>query len=243
MQRPATIFALIVLFLVGTNCNAQTNPFLRQANQLNSQKDWNGLAQLSAQWVKKEPNSYDAWCDLAVAHARLKQYKDAITEFNRASEINPSAPGVWHTLAICYSHLDNLDGAYKAVAQGEQHGVAARTMNWHYWYIYGNDYGALQKFDRAKQAFKNAIAGNPRFGEAWSNLGLMYELTNDNKNALACYQKGGALGDQAGQYNARTLQSRINAKNAPRVVSRGGSASNLISRRMTIDFVESHSPH
>jgi hypothetical protein len=68
-------------------------------------------------------------------------------------------------------------------------------------------------------------------------------LTNDNKTALSCYQKGGALGDQAGQYNAQTLQSRINAKNAPRVASRSGSASDLLRRRMMIEFAESHTPH
>jgi Flp pilus assembly protein TadD len=245
MQRLATILALVSLFSVGTNCKAQTNPSLRAANELNQRKDWNGLAQFSAEWVKREPNNYDAWCDLAVAHTRLNQLNDGIAAFNRASEIKPNEPGVWHALAICYSKGDNLDAAYKAVSQGEHNCVAAGTMNWHYWYIYGNDFGTLQRFDRAKQAFRNAIAGNPRFGEAWSNLGLMYELTNDNKTALSCYQKGGALGDQAGQYNANTLQSRINAKNAPRVASRSGSgsASDLLRRRMMIEFAESHTPH
>ncbi len=243
MQRLATILALVSWLSICTNCNAQTNPSLRTANQITQRKDWSGLAQFSAEWVKREPNNYDAWCDLAVANARLNRNNEAIAAFNRASQIKPNEPGVWHALAVCYSRADNLDAAYRAVSQGEQNGVAAGTMNAHYWYLYGNAFGTLQRYDLAKQAFRNAIAGNPRFGAAWSNLGLMYELTNDNKTALSCYQKGGALGDQAGQYNATTLQSRINAKNAPRVASRSGSAANLLRQRMRIEFAESHVPH
>jgi tetratricopeptide (TPR) repeat protein len=241
MQRLSTILAVSLIFVFGAGCNAQSKS-LATANQLAGQRNWNGLAQFSVDWVKREPNNYDAWCDLAVASAHQNRVNDAIAAFKRASEINPTSPGVWHALAQVYSQSNNLDAAYNALSQGEQNCSGAGTMNSHYWYIFGNDFAVLERYDRAKQDLHKAIAGNPQFGAAWSNLGLQYEITNDDKTALSCYQKAAALGDNSGRYNAQTLQSRINAKNARTTVSRSGnpnSARDLLRRRLLIDC----SPH
>src|SRR5205085_5573476 len=63
----------------------------------------------------------------------------------------------------------------------------------------------------AVDAYKQAVRLNPRYGNAWNNLGVAEEGLGAIQEALKCYQRAGAVGDAYGAQNYRKLQNAIAA--------------------------------
>src|SRR5437764_13404616 len=56
------------------NTSNGESDWLLRAAALEHESDWQGLLQLSQQWVKSKPNDAGAWVDLGLAYSQLGQY-------------------------------------------------------------------------------------------------------------------------------------------------------------------------
>ena len=68
--------------------------------------------------------------------------------------------------------------------------------------ILGNTLNELNRFEEAIAAHRKAIDINPRFHEAWVNLGVVYRLRGDYEQAEACYLKALAIAPNYAQLHA-----------------------------------------
>jgi tetratricopeptide (TPR) repeat protein len=224
MQLLTLLLALVLFFLIGSDCTAQPKSD-RTPQQMFLQQDWDSLERFGNEWVRMNPNDARAWYNVGEAAQHKGRYKDAIAAFKKATVLDPTDPFYWNNLAANYTFIENMQAALETMNEGERVCIAAGTMKANHWFMYGNAFANLIQVDHAKQDYEKAVAADPRFGAAWTNLGLLHELTGDMNGARIDYNKGASLGDEAGQYNARTLQSRIEAARARRVAASHPSSS------------------
>ena len=80
------------------NTSNGESDWLLRAAALEHESDWQGLLQLSQQWVKSKPNDAGAWVDLGLAYSQLGQYSKALEANQEAVRLDPKmayAGGTW----------------------------------------------------------------------------------------------------------------------------------------------------
>jgi tetratricopeptide (TPR) repeat protein len=89
------------LRVFSSTANAQTFSQAR-ANVCLQQKDWTALANYAAAWTQAQPNSVDAWSDLAVAESTtgLNQPTEAISAFKHVLALQPNFAAAWEGLGV-----------------------------------------------------------------------------------------------------------------------------------------------
>lgn len=75
----------------------------------------------------------------------------------------------------------------------------------------GEALGKLGNFDKAEEAFKNALQIDPSFVDAWYNMGVMFETAGMAEKAEDCYEKGCAIKETATARNnlANTQRAQL----------------------------------
>ncbi len=64
-----------------------------------------------------------------------------------------------------------------------------------------------RRFEEAEKFYKMALEANPRYGAALFNLGTLYELKGDLKQAVEKYKAAEEVGDKSGSENYSRLRS------------------------------------
>lgn len=72
----------------------------------------------------------------------------------------------------------------------------------------GEALGRFGKYDEAKIAFESAIRIDPKFFEAWFNMGVMYELAFKPEEAAYAYQQSIAINETPAARNNLANQQR-----------------------------------
>jgi len=84
------------------------------------------------------------------------------------------------------------------------------------WYILGNDYNAVRRWQAAIGAINQSLALLPDNAPAINSLGVSYQGLGRNDLALQLYRRSAALGNDVALRNANELlQSRARATPAP----------------------------
>src|SRR5438094_2718616 len=84
--------------------NADSDWLLRAAAS-RDKSDWEGLLQLSQQWVKGKPKTALAWGVLGEAYSRLGQQDKAVEADQEAIRLDPQNASAWYNLGRAYSNL------------------------------------------------------------------------------------------------------------------------------------------
>ena len=80
----------------------------------------------------------------------------------------------------------------------------------------------------ACEAYLQCVRKNPRFAEAWNNLGVSNERVGNYTGAVAAYQKAAALGDKHGRENCTELSKALAESRAAQAASGGGRDLNTV---------------
>lgn len=73
-----------------------------QAQALQTNRDWNGLKKLAADWTRTEPKSAAPWLYLGLADDQLGQPNDAINAYEQGLALDPKLVTGWMYLAADY---------------------------------------------------------------------------------------------------------------------------------------------
>lgn len=125
--------------------------------------------------------------NIGVCFYKLKKFKQAITEFEKANLFAPTPePKVFYALGLSQIELKNLTKAKKSLQKVLQidikHGEA--------WFDLAMIYIEENKFDSAKEAFLNSIEFDCiRSAEAINNIGVILAIEGDVQNAEVSFQK------------------------------------------------------
>lgn len=174
--------------------------------------------------VELAPREAGAWTGLGRVYSKLKQYPKAIDAYTHAVELKPENGNLWNNLAAAYSEQGDYAKTLETLERQAQ--MAGPYQNTELWYNLGNALSTVaastwlhseagkpkdQILREAVYAYNQAIRLNPRYGNAWNNLGIAQEALGETQEALKCYQRAGAVGDAYGTQNYRKLQDKITA--------------------------------
>ncbi len=158
------------------------------------------------------------WYSLGLKSLKEGSYEDAIRYFKKEIELNPSFRDAWSKMGITYGRLKNfqkMTECYKKVIEIDQtikdspesepittskeisrqsilltvEEPERRKKSAKDCYIMGYEFSLLKNYNKAINYFKRAIKIEPKFKEAWFELGKCYSKTGVIDNVIKCNLK------------------------------------------------------
>jgi tetratricopeptide (TPR) repeat protein len=194
MKNKSYLQTAIVLSLAffSLPANAQTFSQARAGVYL-QQKDWTSLANYAAAWAQTQPNSIDAWSDLAVAKSTtgLNQPTEAVSAFKHVLALQPNFAAAWEGLGINELAISQPAAAVDALTRATH--LAPNDP--HY---FNNLAAAYREKGDIASALKTLDSETPlaeRLHDAavWFVLGNAYSALHDGAHALKAYKETAAL--------------------------------------------------
>jgi tetratricopeptide (TPR) repeat protein len=138
--------------------------------ELESRKDWDGLAKLAEENLVKDRHNSDWWTVAGYAHSRAGRHQRASECYSEVVRLAPDDLLGWSLLAQSYRDakqplraVQTLNNAHR-VRQG-----TAET-----WFLLGESYSDLDRDLPAASAYREALQQNGEFARAWFGLGRSY---------------------------------------------------------------------
>jgi tetratricopeptide (TPR) repeat protein len=130
-------------------------------------------------------------CNRGVVYEVNHRYDQAIADYTKALEINPSYAGGYHNRGVAYGRKGQYDKALadftKSIALNPRYAGA--------YYSRGNVYGKLGKHDdQAIADYTKALEVNPRYALAYYSRGRVYYLRKEYGKSMEDVNKAQALG-------------------------------------------------
>jgi serine/threonine-protein kinase len=167
----------------------------------------------SDQWqvlVRKAPDHYAGLLNLGTALSEMGETAEAITMYQRAIEIRPSAMA-YSNLGTAYSraerYTDAIDAYRKALETDDSDWLAWGNLAYVLSYEHGMDEEALETFEVAIQLAEESREANPRDPWAHSDLALYYAKTNKPKLALQRVRAALSLSPEGGEIHAAAAET------------------------------------
>ncbi len=120
--------------------------------------------------VKLTPSFTDAWNQMGIAYARLKNPQEAIKCYNEGLKYNVNDPTVHNNLGTVYFTA----GKYNEALAEFQEAVRLNPRYSEAWTNIGSCYGSGQQFDNAISNFEKAISVDPNNAMANYYLGITW---------------------------------------------------------------------
>jgi len=206
--RPTMWVALTVLALLATSVAAQQpNPQLVAGINAIDAADYERAVTSLQQAVKAQPGSEAAQFHLGLAHFYLQQYPEALAAFRKAEQLAPTRPGVRLYIGHIYAAQWALEEAITAYRQelfkleGPQETEALVAL--------GRTLARAGQLDQAQEALSKAIYYDPKYVEAYYQLGWVYLQLGQPEEALEQFQEAGEVLQAWNDMNVRLGRSLI----------------------------------
>lgn len=131
---------------------------------------WKDQLSFAVQRVKDAPNYAVAHYDLGLELSKLKQYDDAINEFNKALSLKPDFISAYNNLGAVYMEKGLYDEALSLLKKTVKMGLANANI----YYNIGIISGSKGFYDESIEAFQNALRLRPNDANIRYNLGVVY---------------------------------------------------------------------
>lgn len=137
---------------------------------LETRKDWDGLAKLADENLVLDRNSADWWFVAGYAHSQAGRQERAIQCYNEVVRLAPDDTLGWNQLAISYRETRQPLRAVQALNQS--HLVRKGTPETYF--MLGESYSELDRYLPAAAAYREALQMNSELAPAWFGLGRAY---------------------------------------------------------------------
>ena len=142
------------------------------------------------------------YCDQARAYESEGQYFEAISEYNKAIEINPRCTEAYFNRGNLYQRWGQFDYAISDYNNAIEIGPVNTE-------VYNNRGNAFQRkghYDRAISDYNKAIEFDSKNAKAYSNRGVAYHLKGEYDEAWEDVHKAQSLGFQVPEEFLKELQ-------------------------------------
>ncbi|GJJ70268.1 general transcriptional corepressor CYC8 [Entomortierella parvispora] len=131
----------------------------------------------------------DIWFQIGHVHEQQKEYTSAKEAYERVLTDNPNHAKVLQQLGWLYHQQNasfmNQDLAIKFLTRS----IESDNTDAQSWYLMGRCYMAQQKFNKAYEAYQQAVYRDSRNPTFWCSIGLLYFQINQYRDALDAYSK------------------------------------------------------
>ena len=139
----------------------------------------------SAQQEKGESRDAEFYNNRGMVYRDKGQYDQAISDFNKALEINPRFVRAYNNRGIAYGKKGQYDQAISDYSK-------ALGINPRFAYPYnnrGNAYWEIGQYDRAISDLNKALEINPSYAEAYNNRGMAYRDKGQYDQGISDFNK------------------------------------------------------
>ncbi|KAI7822039.1 hypothetical protein BC939DRAFT_398209 [Gamsiella multidivaricata] len=131
----------------------------------------------------------DIWFQIGHVHEQQKEYTNAKEAYERVLTDNPNHAKVLQQLGWLYHQQQaafmNQDLAIKFLTRS----IESDNTDAQSWYLMGRCYMAQQKYNKAYEAYQQAVYRDSRNPTFWCSIGLLYFQINQYRDALDAYSK------------------------------------------------------
>ncbi|KAF9438424.1 hypothetical protein BGZ76_007948 [Entomortierella beljakovae] len=129
----------------------------------------------------------DIWFQIGHVHEQQKEYTSAKEAYERVLTENPNHAKVLQQLGWLYHQQNaafmNQDLAIKFLTRS----IESDNTDAQSWYLMGRCYMAQQKYNKAYEAYQQAVYRDSRNPAFWCSIGLLYFQINQYRDALDAY--------------------------------------------------------
>jgi predicted Zn-dependent protease len=171
-----------------SHVDSTDEPLRKHIYDLESRKDWNGIAKLADENVARDRNSADWWFLAGYAHAEAGRPGRAAEAFGHVVRLHPDDAVGWNLLAQAY--LDNKQPARAVQAISTVHQLGKGTAQTYF--LLGESYADLDRDLPAADAYRQSAQMDGDFAKAWYGLGrasVRLGRKPDYDNALKSLQR------------------------------------------------------
>ena len=145
---------------------------------------------------------------LCFAYQMLKNYPDAVAEYQNAVARNPKDYQAYYNMGLSYYHMKKPDkaiSAYKnAVKYNPKHAEAFTNL--------GLAYHEKKEYILAKNAFAKALSLKPDLGEALFGMARIFKQQEEYESALEYAQKAVRAGKHVSENFIKELKENLEKK-------------------------------
>lgn len=137
--------------------------------------------------IEQDPDFFEAYFFLGQMY-QAEGSDLCIQYFQSAHDLRPDVDEITYQWAYSEQLFGDKKVAmdiYREMAQKEDELYVSRGL-FHIGYIHQFDF---RNIDSAEYYYKSALRTEPRYVEAWHNLGLCFEAQNNRDEAIKCYSK------------------------------------------------------
>ncbi|KAG0321842.1 hypothetical protein BGZ99_003675 [Dissophora globulifera] len=131
----------------------------------------------------------DIWFQIGHVHEQQKEYTSAKEAYERVLTENPNHAKVLQQLGWLYHQQNaafmNQDLAIKFLTRS----IESDNTDAQSWYLMGRCYMAQQKYNKAYEAYQQAVYRDSKNPTFWCSIGLLYFQINQYRDALDAYSK------------------------------------------------------
>src|SRR5688572_286880 len=147
--------------------DSQNEPLKKLVYDLESRKDWNGLAKLADDNLAINRNHADWWFISGYAHSEARRPGRAADSFANLVRLAPDEPTNWMLLAQALRDSKQPQKAVQALGTAHQLRRGTPTS----YYLLGESYSDLDRDLPAVSAYREALQLDADFAKAWFGLG------------------------------------------------------------------------
>lgn len=147
------------------------------------------------------------WYEGRILGAQGK-YKEAATEWTEACRLNPGFGKAFIDLGRLYYQWDFLREAVSVLSQGAQYARDADDLTNIYYYL-GMAYDGLKEYDKAAEAYQNAIGARKDNAEARLQAGMAFANKGDKVNAKKYLTEFVSMGGGHNPFNVQAANDRL----------------------------------
>jgi tetratricopeptide (TPR) repeat protein/S1-C subfamily serine protease len=203
--------------------------------------------------VKKDPNSWESYYNIAFIWSLQKKYDLALNAINTAIREQPTFYRSYLLNGFIFRELKEYENGVAALNQGIVAAEEAKEKDFLLYQVRGELFGELKKYQEAIDDYTQAITINPQFALAYNNRGNAKSDLGDKKGAIkdytqaitinpkyadAYYNRGNAkddLGDKKGAIDDYTQAITINPQYPLAYYNRGNAKDDLGDKKGAID--------
>jgi predicted Zn-dependent protease len=150
-----------------SHVDATNEPMRKLVYDMETRKDWNGLAKLADDSLAINHNHADWWFISGYAHAEAKRPGRAADSFGNLVRLAPDEPANWRLFAQALRESKQPQRAVQALNTAHQlrRGTPAS------YYLLGESYSDLDRDLPAISAYREALQIDSDFAKAWFGLG------------------------------------------------------------------------
>lgn len=131
------------------------------------------------------PDDYEVYCNRGLAFSRIRDYNNALSDFDKAIQISPTYINAWNNRGVVNMRLRKFDKAiidFNSVLEID-------LLNELAYHNRGIAYMNLNEYETALTNFFKAIEINPKYSDVYNDIGEIYTIRKNYKEAISNFNR------------------------------------------------------